>query len=111
MRTLLIGLMLALEGAFGQAQNPGMQATQQAQLAAQIAQQASDQAMRDAQQASQTAQNAQQPAMQSTQCYRRGTATPKFSVKDDTYSSVATVKIKDATPGAVPYYTTGAWMP
>ena len=111
MRTLLMGLMLALEGAFGQAQNPGMQATQQAQLAAQIAQQASDQAMRDAQQASQTAQNAQQQAMQNTQCYWWSAATPKFSVKTGTYSSVVTVKIKDATRGAVIYYTTDGWMP
>src|SRR5260370_10720460 len=51
MRTLLIALMLALEGAFGQAQTPGIQPTQQAPLPAQIAHHATDQSMRHTQHA------------------------------------------------------------
>ncbi len=107
MRTFPILLTLVLGVASAIAQDPGIQAAQQA---AQAAQQANDQAIRDAQWASQTAQSAQQP-MQNTQCYRCSTATPKFSVKPGTYSSAVTVKIRDASRGAVIYYTTDGWTP
>jgi chitobiase/beta-hexosaminidase-like protein len=115
MRTLLMCMTLAVIGAVAQAQDPGMQAAQQAQMAAQIAQQASQQAMRDAQQASQQANqamvNAQQQSMQNTQCYRCGAAMPKFSVKSGMYSSAVTVKIKDSGRGSAIYYTTDGWTP
>jgi len=113
MRTYLTLLTLALVGASALAQDPGMQAAQQAtQIAAQAAQQASDQMMRDSQQANQAAQNAQQQAsIQNVQCYRCSAAKPKFSVKPGTYSAVVTVKIRDSTRGAVIYYTTDGWTP
>jgi hypothetical protein len=111
MRTLLMCLTLALVGTSALAQDPGMQAAQQAQMAAQIAQQANDQAIRDAQLASQTAQSAQQQTAQNAQCYRCSAATPKFSVKPGTYSSIVTVKIRDGSRGAVIYYTTDGWTP
>ncbi len=84
---------------------------QAAQQATQAAQQANDQAIRDAQLASQTAQNTQQQSMQNTQCYRCSAATPKFSVKPGKYSSPVRLKIRDASRGAVIYYTTDGWTP
>ena len=57
MGTFPILLTLALDAASAIAQDPGIQAAQQA---TQAAQQANDQAIRDAQLASQTAQSAQQ---------------------------------------------------
>jgi hypothetical protein len=111
MRTYLMLLTLTLAGVSALAQDPGMQAAQQAQLAAQAAQRASDQAMRDSQQASQAMQNAQQQAMRNAQCYHCRAATPKFSVKAGTYSSATVVRIKDASRGAVIYYTTDGWTP
>ena len=38
-------------------------------------------------------------------------AKPTFSVKPGTYSGTTTVKIRDATRGAVIYYTTDGWTP
>ena len=99
------------------AQDPGTMAAQQAtqmatQIAAQNAQQASDQAMRDAQQAAQNAQNAQQQtSFPDVQCHRCYAAMPKFSVKPGKCASAVTVKIRDATRGAVIYYTTDGWTP
>jgi len=113
MRTYLTLLTLALVAAFALAQDPGMQAAQQAtQMATQAAQQANDQMMQAAQQANQQAmQNAQQASLNTTQCYRCGAATPKFSVKPGNYSAPVTVKLKDSTRGAVIYYTTDGWTP
>ncbi|MGA2457767.1 MAG: chitobiase/beta-hexosaminidase C-terminal domain-containing protein [Terriglobales bacterium] len=117
MRTYLTLLTLALVAAFALAQDPGMQAAQQAaqqatQMATQAAQQANDQMMQAAQQANQQAmQNAQQAAQSTSACYRCGAATPKFSVKPGNYSAPVTVKLKDSTRGAVIYYTTDGWTP
>ena len=76
MRTFPILLTLALGAASAIAQDPGIQAAQQA---TQAAQQANDQAIRDAQLASQTAQSAQQQSMQNTQCYRCSAATLRWT--------------------------------
>lgn len=113
MRTYLTLLTLALVAAFALAQDPGMQAAQQAtQMATQAAQQANDQMMQAAQQANQQAmQNAQQAAQNTSSCYRCGAAAPKFSVKPGAYSAAVTLKIKDSTRGAVIYYTTDGWTP
>src|ERR1700722_10681222 len=86
------------------AQDPGMMAAQQAQIAAQ---QANDQMTQAAQQANQAMQNAQQQASQNTiQSGCCGAATPKFSVRPGPYSAAVTLRIKDSTRGAVIYYTT-----
>jgi membrane protease subunit (stomatin/prohibitin family) len=113
MRTYLTLLTLALVAAFALAQDPGMQAAQQAtQMATQAAQQANDQMMQAAQQANQQAmQNAQQAAQNTSSCYRCGAAAPKFSVKPGAYSAAVTLKVKDSTRGAVIYYTTDGWTP
>jgi len=113
MRTYLALLTMTLAASFALAQDPGMQAAQQAsQMAQQAAQQANDQMMQAAQQANQQAmQNAQQAALNTTQCYRCGAATPKFSVKPGAYSATVTLRIKDSTRGAVIYYTTDGWTP
>src|ERR1035441_2156004 len=113
MRTYLTLLTLALVAAFALAQDPGMQAAQQAtQMATQAAQQANDQMMQAAQQANQQAmQNAQQAAQNTSSCYRCGAAAPKFSVKPGAYSAAVTLKIKDSTREAVIYYTTDGWTP
>ncbi|MGD1215000.1 MAG: chitobiase/beta-hexosaminidase C-terminal domain-containing protein [Terriglobales bacterium] len=113
MRTYLALLILTLAVSSALAQDPGMQAAQQAtQMAAQAAQQANDQMMQAAQQANQTMmQNAQQAAQNTPQCYRCAAAKPKFSVKSGKYSSAVTLKIKDSTRGAVIYYSTDGWTP
>ena len=110
MRAYLTLLTLTLVAAFALAQDPGMQAAQQAaQIATQAAQQANDQMMQAAQQANQQAmQNAQ---LDTPQCYRCYTAKPKFSVKPGAYSAAVKLKIKDSTRGAVIYYTTDGWTP
>lgn len=113
MRIYLTLLTLALVAAFALAQDPGMQAAQQAaQMAAQATQQANAQMMQAAQQANQQAmQNAQQAAQNTSQCYRCFAAKPKFSVKPGVYSATVTLKIRDSTRGAVIYYTTDGWTP
>jgi hypothetical protein len=113
MRTYLTLLTLALVAAFALAQDPGIQAAQQAtQMASQAAQRTNDQMMQAAQQANQQAmQNAQQAAQNTSSCYRCGAAAPKFSVKPGNYSKTVTLKIKDSTRGAVIYYTTDGWTP
>jgi len=71
--------------------------------------------MRDMQQASQNAQQAMQNAQQASdttwQCARCFARMPVFSVKPGKYSAPITVKIRDATRGAVIYYTTDGWTP
>jgi Chitobiase/beta-hexosaminidase C-terminal domain len=112
MRALLICFAIPLVLASAWAQDPGMQAAQQAQMAAQIAtQQANDQAMQAAQLANNQAMQNAQAASQDTQCYRCYSPQPKFSVKPGTYSSALTVKIRDRGRGSVIYYTTDGWTP
>jgi len=121
MRTFLIAVLspiifLAVSAGHLLAQDPGIDAAQQAsQQAMQAAQQASDQAMRDMQQASQNAQQAMQNAQQASdttfQCARCFARMPSFSVKPGMYSAPVIVKIRDATRGAVIYYTLDGWTP
>jgi hypothetical protein len=115
MRTYLtlLTLTLILAASFVLAQDPGMQAAQQAtQMATQAAQQANDQMLQASQHANQTAmQNAQQAAQNTPECYRCFAAKPKFSVKPGAYSKAVTLKLKDSTRGAVIYYTMDGWTP
>lgn len=118
MRAFLILLILAASVANAQAQDPGMQAAQQAtmqaQLAAMQAQQAAQQAMDQATQANQQAMQAMNQQMQATsQATPVGfyAAKPSFSLKPGTYAAAQMVKIKDATRGAIIYYTTDGWTP
>ena len=112
MRTLLVMAMLAVSANYAQAQDPG-------QMAAQQAQQATQQAQQDAQQAMQMTQQAAQAAAQQAQMAQTDAATPpcciiakpKFSVKAGSYASPVTVKLTDATRGAIIYYTTDGWTP
>ncbi len=117
MRILLLILVLGASACYAQAQDPGMEAAQQAlqqsQMAAQQAMQASQQAIQDAQQAN---QQAMQQRMQATQdntapacCIPA--AKPKFSIKPGVYNFPTTVKITDATRGAIIYYSTDGWTP
>jgi hypothetical protein len=110
---VLIFLAPSLWSGLAFAQDPGMQAAQQAQMAAQQAtQQANDQMMQAAQQANnQAMQNAQQAAQSGPQCYRCFAAMPKFSVKSGKYSGPLTIKMRDASRGAVIYYTIDGWTP
>ena len=117
MRIYLTLLTLILGAAFVVAQDPGMQAAQQAsqlatQMATQASQQANDQMMQASQQANQTMmQNALQAAQNVPECYRCFAAKPKLSVKPGAYSKAVTVKLKDSTRGAVIYYTMDGWTP
>ncbi len=118
MRTLLLILVLALSASYAQAQDPAADAAQQAsQQAMQAAQQANQQAMQDMQNAQQAAQaqaQAAQNAAQDSTPYQWApglAATPKFSVKPGKYSAPVTVRIDDASRGAVIYYTTDGWTP
>jgi hypothetical protein len=113
MRTYLTLLTLILAASSVLAQDPGMQAAQQAtQMATQAAQQANDQMMQASQQANQTMmQNALQAAQNTPECYRCFAAKPKFSVKPGAYSAAVTVKLKDSTRGSVIYYTMDGWTP
>ena len=93
-------------------------AAQAAQQAAEQSQQAAMQAMHDAQQANQQAAEAAQQATQNAQastasqpCCVAWTAPPKFSVKAGKYPGAVTVKITDASRGAVIYYSTDGWTP
>jgi hypothetical protein len=109
MRLLVVVLLpLALSATLVQAQDPGMMAAQQA------AQTANQQALQAAQQANEDAMRASQQAAQNTQTtmyLHPVTARPKFSVKPGVYSSALQVKIRDASRGAVIYYTTDGWTP
>jgi len=117
MRAFLFSLPLTLLVCFLQAQDPGMQAaqaaqiaTQNTQMAMQAAQQANAQMMRDAQTANQNAMNASQQASLNSYYYRRGPAAPHFSIGSGTYSSPLKVTIT-AEPKAKIYYTTDDWTP
>ena len=107
MRPYLIGIALILIAACAWSQDPGMQATQQAQMAAL---QASQQAMQDMQLASQNATIAQQQALANSTFNGCGAATPSFSVKNGTYASAVTVTIHAGRRDAV-FYTTDGWTP
>lgn len=115
MRTLLLILLSALIGCVAHAQNDAAQAAQQAsQQATQAAQQASQLATQQAMQAAQQAAQSTQTAIQDTPLPPSGpsfTATPKFSVKRGAFSAPVTVNIKDASRGAIIYYTTDGWTP
>jgi Chitobiase/beta-hexosaminidase C-terminal domain len=117
MRAYLTLLTLALAVSCALAQDPGMQAAQQAsqmatQAAQQATQQANDQMMQASQQANQMMmQNAMQAAQNTPPCNRCYAAKPKFSAKSGKYSSPVTLKLRDSTRGAVIYYTTDGWTP
>jgi Chitobiase/beta-hexosaminidase C-terminal domain len=115
MRFPVVLLPLALSAALVQAQDPGALAAQQAaQIATQQAMIANQQAMQATQQANDAAMRASQQAAQNTQTMRflcPATAKPKFSVKPGAYASAVQVKIRDASRGAVIYYTTDGWTP
>lgn len=120
MRTPLAVLTLFFLVSVAQAQiDPGMQAAQAAQQAAQISQQAAIDAMQQATQANQQAMEASQRAAmdsmnlanQSVQPLYIRVATPKFSVKPGKLSAPATVRITDSARGAIIYYTTDGWTP
>jgi hypothetical protein len=114
MRTLLVTLVITLGGCVAQAQDDAMQAAQLAvQQSFQASQLATQQAIQ-AMQASQQAAQSSQIAMQDTTPPPVGlslTATPKFSVKQGAFSAPVTVKIQDASRGAIIYYTTDGWTP
>jgi type II secretory pathway pseudopilin PulG len=95
------------------AQQANMQAMQANQQAMQAAQQANEQAMQASQQAAQAAQSQAMAAAAAaaTPCCYGITATPRFSVKPGTYTDAQTVRISDASRGAVIYYTTDGWTP
>lgn len=117
MRSLLMTLTLMVFVSLAAAQDdPGAQAMQQTQQAAAQAQQAAMQAMQQASDAAQQANQAMQQVMQSAQDSPSTppiglAAMPKFSVKPGTYSSPTTVRMTDATRGAIIYYTTDGWTP
>src|SRR4030088_2732100 len=98
MRIHLTLLPLILAASFVLAQDPGVQAAQQATQAAQRGNQT-------------MMENAQQAAQNAPECYRCFAAKPKFSVKPGAYSAAVTVKLKDSTRGAVIYYTMDGWTP
>jgi hypothetical protein len=107
-------LPLALSAALVQAQDPGTLAAQQAaQIANQQAMIANQQAMQATQRANDAAMRASQQAAQNAQtiCLHTVTARPKLSVKPGAYTSALQVKIRDASRGAVIYYTTDGWTP
>ncbi len=114
MRTLLVILMLAISASYAQAQNPGIDAAQQAMQQTQMASQlATQQALQEAQQANLQATQQMILASQSnsvTYCCAPA-AKPKFSLKPGVYNFPATVKITDDTRGSIIYYTTDGWTP
>ena len=110
MRVFLTCLALTLVSAYSPAQDPGMQAAQQAaQISTQTALQANQQAMRDAQLANQNAMIAHQQATQNSRSSQY-VAAPKLSIKTGTYSSPVTLTIT-SDPKAAIYYTTDGWTP
>lgn len=113
MRTFFTIFSSLLIPCFALAQDPAMQAAQAAQQAQRAAQQATQQASEANQQAIQATQQAMQNAQTSfaQACCIPLTAPPKFSLKPGKYSTPTTVKITDATRGAVIYYTTDGWTP
>jgi len=107
MRTYLAIFSLLFIPYLTAAQDPGTLAAQQEQIAAD---QANQMAMQAAQQAAQAAaQNSDLFPLQP--CCIAWTAPPQFSVKSGKYPAPTTVKITDATRGAIIYYTTDGWTP
>src|SRR3984957_18310099 len=118
LRTFFSALILVMSATVVQAQDPAadaaQQASQQAMQATQQAMAASQQAMQQAQQANAQAQQDVQIAtqnMDSSTWIPYVALKPKFSVKPGTYSQAMTVKMTDATRGAIIYYTTDGWTP
>jgi len=123
MRTLLATMILMLSGSFAQAQeDPGAQAAQAAQQAAQQATQQAQQQMQQLQQDTQRASDEMTRQMMQNLADASNSANnarlccayaakPTFSVRPGAYSGTTTVKIRDATRGAVIYYTTDGWTP
>ena len=118
LRTFFPVLLLVISASVVQAQDPAadaaQQASQQAMQATQQAMEASQQAMQQAQQANAQAQQDVQIAtqnMDSSTWIPYVALKPKFSVKPGTYSQAMTVKMTDATRGAIIYYTTDGWTP
>lgn len=105
----LIAVFLLFSAFAVHAQDAGMMAMQASQQAQQAAEQANQQAAMAAQQANQIAMQNGQAAAQEPVC--RNVAKPRFSVKRGTYSSAITLRMKDATRGAVIYYSTDGWTP
>src|ERR1700722_18071378 len=111
LRTFFSALILVMSATVVQAQDPAADAAQQA---TQQAMAASQQAMQQAQQANAQAQQDVQIAtqnMDSSTWIPYVALKPKFSVKPGTYSQAMTVKMTDATRGAIIYYTTDGWTP
>jgi hypothetical protein len=114
MRESLTFLSLVLLSGLMQAQDPGMQAAQQAQMAAQ-------QAVSDMITASQNAQNANAPDLfpLSTSSARpeskdqrpRNPDAPQLSMGSGSYSSPLTLTINSSSSDAEIYYTTDGWTP
>lgn len=114
MPTLLVMLMLSVGASYAQAQDPGMDAAQQAQQAMQQAQMANQHAMQDAQQANQQFTQQMMEASQDAaalQCCDPPAAPPKFSLKSGKYDAPETVRMTDTTRGPIIYYTTDGWTP
>jgi len=102
-------LMLTVGPSVALAQDPGAEAAQQAnQQALQASQQAAQQMQAAQQQAAQDAQNA---LADSSVPYYAYAVKPRFSTKPGKYAQAMTVKITDATRGAIIYYTTDGWTP
>lgn len=113
MRLITAGFVVVLSALTASAQDAATIASQQAGGAAQQAMQATEQSN---QQAAMAAQQANQIAMQNAQAAAqqpicRNVAKPRFSVKQGTYPSSITLRMKDSTRGAVIYYTTDGWTP
>jgi hypothetical protein len=119
MRNLLAMFALLLGGPFAVGQgDAAAQAMQAAQQAAQQSQQAATDAMRQASEAAQQSSQAMQQSMQASQDALNApavccsfAAAPKFSVKPGKYSAPTTVRITDATRGAIIYYSMDGWTP
>jgi hypothetical protein len=111
MRTFLALLTLLLVSSFAIGQdNSVAQAMQAAQQSAQLATQ---QAIDANQQATQAAQQSMQNNLGSeipSGCCALA-APPKFSMKPGRYSTPTTVRITDATRGAIIYYSIDGWTP
>ena len=99
LRTFFPALIFMVGASVVQAQDPGQMAAEQSlqnsQLAMQQAQQANAQAQQDVQIATQN--------MDSSTWIPYVALKPKFSVKPGTYSQAMTVKMTDATRGAIIY--------
>lgn len=113
---LLSAFMLSSGFSYAHAQDPNAQAIQAAQQANAQAIQANQQAIADMQRANQEANDRMMREME----YARQappapalalTAKPKISVKSGSYPGPITIKLSDASRGAVMYYRTDGWTP